>query len=157
MSPVELPATLAKAGTAISAFTWKKLTTKTTGKPAPTTPDGNLWIDIDVSNENAVFHCRDEERVRDQKPRFVSFRADQDCLLGFTNPAVFGYEVVQLFAHNEKILQVLDGLGKHRKIVSETSCEVYTMTSAREPTAKMFEIKAAGVPVAKRPPVIVVP
>ena len=95
--------------------------------------------------------------MHDQKPRFVTFRADQDCLLAFTNPDVFGCEVAQLFAHKEKVLHVKDSFGKRSKIAAETSCDVYTMTSGTENMAKAFEVIAGATPVPKRPPVIVVP
>jgi hypothetical protein len=154
MPPVESPTTLATAETAVSALTWKELETRITGKPAPRPDKKNLWIeiDIDLNNEIALFNCTDEEHVLDHKPRSVTFRADQDCLLVFSNQAVFGCEVVQLFAHKEKVLFVNNNVGKN----VETLYAIDIMR-ASEGVAKATKMKKTEKIVVKRPPVIVVP
>jgi hypothetical protein len=154
MPTLESPSTVAMAETAVCALAWKMLTTKTTGNPAPR-PDGkNLWIEIDIDLNQAIalFQCQDEEHVRDNSPRSVTFRADQDCLLTFTNQGVFNCGLVQLFAHQEKTLPVKDDGGK----ISETFYNVYTMTPAIEAVVKPTETMKIEE-TAKRPPVIVVP
>jgi len=81
-----------------------------TNRPAER-PDGkNLWIDIDVklTKLTALFHCRPPEHVGVHSPRKVTYRADHDCVLRFTDPAVFNCDCVQLIAHEEKVLPVTD-------------------------------------------------
>lgn len=73
-------------------------------------PGGNLRIviDIDLGTLTASFHCRDEESVGKHKARKVTFRANHDCLLKFSNPAVFDRESVQLTENKDKVLNVRD-------------------------------------------------
>ena len=154
MPPVESP-TLAMAETAVSGLTWKELEINVTGKPAPRPDKKNLLIklDIDLTNAIALFHCKDEEHALDHKARSVTFRADQDCLLTFSNQAVFGCEAVQLFAQKDKVVFVKDDVGKN----VQTICGVYIMTSALEGVVKTIETRKATQLVVRRPPVIVVP
>lgn len=153
MSPVESPTIEAMAESAVTALAWKKLITNVTGEPAPR-PDGNLLIriDIDLSHATALLHCQDMEHVRDHKPRWITFCADQDCLLAFSNQAVFGCEVTQLLARIEKVLPVQDDLKN-----CETDCDVYTMTSAVKTVVKATGRESVVHPISRRPPVIVVP
>ena len=155
MPPVKVPTTLATTETTASVLTWKEIETKVTGKPAPRPDEKNLWIDVDIdlTNEVALFRCSDEEHVLDHKPRSVTFRGDQDCLLTFSNQVVFGCEVVQLFAHKEKVLLVKDDVAKN----VETCCAIYIMTAAFEGVAKATVTKKTEQPPVRRPPVIVVP
>ena len=151
MSPVDSPTMEAMAQSAISALAWKRLTTKLTGTPAETDKKNLLIkIHIDVTNAFALFHCQDVEHVLDHKPRSVVFCADQDCILAFDNPVVFGCELVQLFANQKKVLPVKDDLKK-----ADTGCDVSIMT----PVVKgVMQITATKKDLsAKRPPVIVVP
>lgn len=74
-------------------------------------PDGKnlrITIDIDLGNLTALFHCQEEESVGKHKARKVTFRATDDCLLRFSNPAVFNRESVQLTANKDEVLKVKD-------------------------------------------------
>jgi hypothetical protein len=87
-----------------------KLTEITVDRPAPR-PDGkNLWIDIDVnlSKWTALVHSCEEESAGAHKERTVTFRADHDCHLRFTNRDVFGRESVKLIAYTQVILPIKD-------------------------------------------------
>lgn len=61
--------------------------TVVTGEAAPTDPQGNLLIKIDVAT--ATFHCRAKEQVGKGKNRQVTFHPDAPCKLYFSNSAVF--------------------------------------------------------------------
>jgi hypothetical protein len=74
-------------------------------------PDGKnlrIEIDIDLTKLTALFHCHDVESVGKHKARKVTFRANHDCLIRFSNPAVFNLESVQLTANRDKVLTVKD-------------------------------------------------
>ena len=78
---------------------------------ATQTTDGkNLRIDIDIDLGmlRALFHCQNEENVGTHKARKVTFRANHDCLLRFSNPAVFDRESVQLTTNKYEVLNVRD-------------------------------------------------
>lgn len=94
----------------VLAPTLTKLEVIFTNKPAPR-PDGkNLWIDIDVNltKLTALFHCQAPEHVGGHSERKVTYRADHDCVLGFTGRALFNRDYVQLIAHKEMVLPVAD-------------------------------------------------
>jgi hypothetical protein len=154
MPVAESTSAVPRVETTVSAPTWKKLTTRVTGKPAPKPDEKNLWIeiDIDLKNASALFHCQLEEHVGSHKQRKVTFRADQDCLLRFTNQVPFSRELVQLYAHTEQPLSVKDEIGSARKTV-ETFYDIYIMTTPTESVTKTAETQ----PGPKKPPVIVVP
>jgi len=82
----------------MTTATLTKLTKIVVDRPAPK-PDGmNLWIDLDInlSKSTALIHSRAEEFVGTHKDRKVTFRADHDCWLSFTNPDVFDLKSVNL-------------------------------------------------------------
>jgi hypothetical protein len=81
-----------------------------TNGAAPTTDGKNLRIDIDIDLGmlRALFHCQNEESVGKHKARKVTFRANHDCLLRFSNPAVFNLESVRLTTNEDKVLTVKD-------------------------------------------------
>ena len=91
----------------ISIPTGKKLKSVVTGKPAPTS-GGNLWIEIRISGDTAEFECRDKEHAGKHKNRKVTFRSNQDCVLGFFNMAVFGVDAVRLKAGKKQELMIED-------------------------------------------------
>ena len=102
--------------------TLTKLAVIIDNQPAPK-PDGkNLWIDIDVnlSKLTALVHSQMREAVGTHKRRKVTFRADHDCVLVFSNKAVFDVESVQLIAYKEVTLQIKDATTK-----VETFYEIY--------------------------------
>jgi hypothetical protein len=118
-----------------------------TNKPVPK-PDGkNLWIDIDVNltKLTALFHCQVPEHVGIHKKRKVTYRADHDCVLRFTNPAVFNREWIQLIAYKEVALDVKD-----EAVNVETAYEIYTGTAIQAEGLK-------AVPYLLTGPHIVVP
>jgi hypothetical protein len=68
-------------------ITLTKLAEVVVNRPAPK-PDGkNLWIDIDINliKSTALIHSQQSESVGAHKKRTVTFRADHDCLLKFSN------------------------------------------------------------------------
>lgn len=102
-----------------------KLAEIVVNRPAPT-PDGkNLWIDIDInmSKLTALIHSKQEESAGTYKKRTVTFRADHDCLLKFSNPAVFNMESIPLSKNKQTVLKVKD---ETRKV--DTFYEVYVET-----------------------------
>jgi hypothetical protein len=94
----------------VLAPTLTKLEVIFTNRPAER-PDGkNLWIDIDVNltKLTALFHCQPPEHVGVHSPRKVTYRVDHDCVLRFTDRAVFNSDCVQMIAYKEKVLPVTD-------------------------------------------------
>lgn len=90
--------------------TANKLKIVFSGRPAPN-PDGrNLWIDIDINlgKCTALFHSQAKESVGTHKKRAVTFRADQDCRLSFSDDRVFNRKSVNLTKHEQQTLNVDD-------------------------------------------------
>ena len=116
----------------MTTATLTKLTEILVQRDAPR-PDGkNLWIDIDIngSKSTALMHCQAEEHVGAHTPRMVTFRADQDCVLFFSNPAFFGRDFEPLKAYAQDTLQVITSKG-------DTSYDVYIGASPADITAAM--------------------
>jgi hypothetical protein len=99
----------------MSTITVIKLSEIVVNRPAPR-PDGkNLWIDIDINltKSTALIHSQQEESVGMHKQRTVTFRADHDCWLKFSNPTVFNkgskpLGSIQLIAYTQTPLDVKD-------------------------------------------------
>jgi hypothetical protein len=139
----------AAGGETMSTITVIKLSEIVVNRPAPK-PDGrNLWIDIDInlSKSTALIHSQQEESVGTHKQRTVTFRADHDCLLKFSNPAVFNKGSIPLIAYRQTALEVRD----ETKQV-ETFYEVYVGTEIEGAA----ELLSGGV-AARGGPHIVVP
>lgn len=98
--------------------TLKKLESKVTGTPAPK-PKKNLWIEIKIGANSAEFDCLETEHTGSHKKRTVTFHANEDCVLQFSNDAVFGRASIQLRAGKSETLAVADG------IQAETEYAVY--------------------------------
>jgi hypothetical protein len=133
----------------MTTITLTKLTLIFVNRPAPK-PDGkNLWIDIDVnlSKSTALIHSEEKELVGTHKQRTVTFRADHDCLLRFSNPAVFNMKSIALTAYSQTVLPLKD---ETKKV--DTSYEVYVGTES----GSAMESFSEGV-VVKGGPHIVVP
>jgi len=76
-------------------------------------PDGkNLRFDIKIkpSESTARIHSREEESVGTHKKRKVTFCADHDCVIVFSNPDVFvdPEPAVSLTAHKATDLEIKD-------------------------------------------------
>lgn len=130
-------------------ITLTKLAEIVVNRPAPK-PDGkNLWIDIDInmSKLTALIHSREEESVGTGTQRSVTFRADHDCLLKFSNLAVFNVASVPLIKNKQTVLKVKDDTTK-----VDTFYEVYAGTEVGR-AAESF----TAAPVAMGGPHIVVP
>jgi len=113
----------------MTAITVTQLTEIVVDRPAPK-PDGkNLWIDIDVNliKYTALIHSQEEESVGTHKQRTVTFRADHDCMLSFSNKKVFDRDSVPLTAYTQVILPVKDTTTK-----VETFYDIYMGTSLVE-------------------------
>ena len=138
----------------MSTITFIKLSEIVVNRPAPK-PDGkNLWIDIDInlSKSTALIHSQQEESVGMHKQRTVTFRADHDCMLKFSNPVVFNkgpipVGSIPLIAYTQTVLEVRDEI---RQV--ETSYEVYAGTEIEGAA----ELLSGGV-AARGGPHIVVP
>jgi hypothetical protein len=91
----------------VLAPTLTKLEVTFTNQPARR-PDGhNLWIAINVNltKLTALFHCQPPDHVGAHSGRMVTYRADHDSVLRFTD-RVFKYDHVQLIAQKETVLSV---------------------------------------------------
>jgi len=133
----------------MSTITLIKLAEIVVNRPAPR-PDGkNLWIDIDVnlSKSTALIHSQEAESVGTGRQRMVTFRADHDCLMRFSNPAVFNLGSIPLNANKQTVLPVKDEIAK-----VETFYDVYVGTEIGGAAEPLTE----GV-AAKGGPHIVVP
>lgn len=133
----------------MSTTTVIKLSEIVVNRPAPK-PDGkNLWIDIDInlSKSTALIHSQQEESVGMHKQRTVTFRADHDCLLKFSKPAVFNMKSIPLIAYRQTALEVKDEATK-----VDTFYEVYVGTEIEGAA----ELLSGGV-AARGGPHIVVP
>lgn len=111
-----------------------KLTKILVNRPAPR-PDGkNLWIDIDINptKSTALIHSQDEESVGKHKARKVTFRADYDCVIVFSNEAVFGVKSVPLSAYEQTVLEIKDTASK-----IETFFDIFTGTTLADVTEAM--------------------
>ena len=78
-------------------------------------PDGlNLRIEIDLNltKSTALFHCQEREVVGTNPNRKVTYHADHDCRLTFTNEAVFNRRYVDLKAHKETSLDILNSTSR---------------------------------------------
>jgi len=109
----------------VSAPTLTKLEVIFTNQPAPR-PDGkNLWIDVDVNLKKltALFHCQPTEHVGSHSKRTVTYRADHDCVLRFSDRVVFDRDSVQLIANKEIALSVADGINN-----VQTNYEIWSGT-----------------------------
>ena len=116
----------------MTPITVTKLTEIVVDRPAPK-PDGkNLWIDIDVNliKSTALIHSQEEESVGTHKQRTVTFRADHDCTLAFSNKKVFDRASVPLTAYTQVILPVKDTTTN-----VETFYDIYIGTSLVEGAA----------------------
>lgn len=98
--------------------TLKKLESKVTGTPAPK-PKKNLWIEIKIDANMAEFDCLETEHTGSHKNRSVTFHANEDCVLEFSNVAVFGRPSIPLKARKSETLAIADG------IQAETEYAVY--------------------------------
>ena len=119
------------------------------GNEAPTTGDKNLLIKIKIgfNPDTAEFACLATEHVGKHKPRGVTFCADHDCILYFSNPAVFGVTFVNLTKQQPETLKVSDIVTKE-----VTDCAICTDTdTAAANIAPMKPTPVLG------PPHIVVP
>ena len=115
-------------------ITATKLTKILVNRPAPR-PDGkNLWIDIDINptKSTALIHSQQEESVGTHKARKVTFRADYDCLIVFSNEAVFGVKSVPLSAYEQTALEIKDTVSK-----TETFFDIFTGTTLADATEVM--------------------
>lgn len=133
----------------MDTITLTKLAEIVVNRPAPK-PDGkNLWIDIDINliKSTALIHSQQEESVGTHKQRTVTFRADHDCMLKFSNPAVFNLLSVPLSANKQTVLKVRD---ETKKV--DTFYEVYAGTEIGSAVESF-----TAIPVAKGGPHIVVP
>ncbi len=127
----------------MSTITVIKLSEIVVNRPAPK-PDGkNLWIDIDINlgKSTALIHSRQEESVGLHKQRTVTFRADHDCLLKFSNPTVFNKGSIPLIAYRQTSLEVRDEI---RQV--ETSYEVYVGTEIEGAAELLSGVAAMGGP-----------
>ncbi|MBZ5683661.1 MAG: hypothetical protein LAP86_01385 [Acidobacteriia bacterium] len=127
----------------MSTITLIKLSEIVVNRPAPK-PDGkNLWIDIDInlSKSTALIHSQQEESVGTHKQRTVTFRADHDCSLRFSNPAVFNRGSISLIAYRQTALEVRDEI---RQV--ETSYEVYVGTEIEGGAELVSGVAAMGGP-----------
>jgi|ERR1051326_1914797 hypothetical protein len=88
--------------------TLKKLESKVTGAAAPK-PKKNLWIEIKIGANSAEFDCLASEHAGSHKNRNVTFHANEDCVLQFSNVAVFGRDSIPLKAGKSETLAVADG------------------------------------------------
>jgi hypothetical protein len=88
--------------------TLKKLESKVTGTAAPK-PKKNLWIEIKIGANSAEFDCLASEHAGSHKNRNVTFHANEDCVLQFSNVAVFGRDSIPLKAGKSETLAVADG------------------------------------------------
>jgi hypothetical protein len=88
--------------------TLKKLESKVTGAAAPK-PKKNLWIEIKIGANSAEFDCLASEHAGSHKNRNVTFHANEDCVLQFSNVAVFGRDSIPLKAGKSETLPVADG------------------------------------------------
>jgi len=147
MTTMESTATLPEAKTA-PPINGIDLPTVVSGVPAPRHDGKNLFIEIDVRSDEAVFHCQDPEHVGTHKQRHVLFCANKHCWLIFTNPLVFTEPYLELMKGEDQAAQVSD---KTTKV--ETSYRIRVDPAEAAKVAKMMN--AATTP--KRPPVIVVP
>jgi hypothetical protein len=130
-------------------ITATKLTKILVNRPAPR-PDGkNLWIDIDINptKSTALIHSQQEETVGTHKARKVTFRADYDCVIVFSNEAVFGMKSVPLSAYEQTVLEIRDTIAK-----TETFFEIFTGATLAEATETMPQEM-----IARNGPKIVVP
>lgn len=125
-----------------------KYLTKTTGKPAEKDDQGNLILPfhIDRISRIATFDCADVEVVGSHSDRYVTFVADDDCTLHFTNELVFGVVDKSLTKGRNKL-----------RVTATTHCETeYNVTqdlSAMD-AEKIMPSSTIGTKV---PPKIVVP
>ena len=87
----------------------KKLESKVTGTPAPK-PKKNLWIEIKIGANSAEFDCLETEHTGSHKNRNVTFHANEDCVLQFSNVAVFGRASIPLKARKSETLAVADNI-----------------------------------------------
>ena len=118
-----------------------KLEVTFSNSPAPR-PDGeNMWVDIDVdlTRLTALFHCCAEEHVGDHSRRTVTFRADHDCVLRFTQRSVFNLDWVHLTAYNEVILGVAETVQK-----INANYEIWSGTSATKDVAQTVAAPQTG-------------
>jgi len=137
-----------------STAAMKKLKSVITGTPA-STPDGkNLWIEIKIRGDSAEFDCREIEHAGTHKNRKVTFRANQDCSLHFTNVAVFRREWLELTARRAEVLTVNDDTGN-----ATTEYAAYVSTPTREAAAAVLNDPKVVVPMTMsvNDPKIVVP
>lgn len=76
----------------------KRLVSMIIGQPAekPDKKNIKVTIDIDVTKLIATFHCVESESAGTHKNRHVTFVADADCVLHFTDSHVFGVDHVPL-------------------------------------------------------------
>jgi hypothetical protein len=98
----------------VLAPTLTKLEVTFTNQPARR-PDGhNLWIAVNVNltKLTALFHCQPPEHVGAHSGRMVTYRADHDSVLRFTD-RVFKYDHVQLIAQKETVLSVRERHQQH--------------------------------------------
>ena len=132
----------------MSTITVIKLSEIVVNRPAPK-PDGkNLWIDIDInlSKSTALIHSQQEESVGLHKQRTVTFRADHDCSLKFSNPAVFNkgpmpVGSIPLIAYTQTSLEVKDETTK-----VDTFYEVYVGTEIEGAAELLSDVAARGGP-----------
>ena len=75
------------------------------------------------------------------KQRTVTFRADHDCLLKFSNPTVFNKGSIPLIAYRQTSLEVRDEI---RQV--ETSYEVYVGTEIEGAAELLSGVAAMGGP-----------
>jgi len=110
----------------VATPTLNRLTMSFCDKPAPTSDGQNLWVEIDVNlrESTALFHCQEREVVGTHKNRKVTYRADQNCQLRFSDDRVFKRDRVNLTAHQQEVLKVDDatsGVGASYSIYAETT------------------------------------
>jgi hypothetical protein len=147
MTTIDSTATLPEVKTA-PPVNGIDLPTVVSGDPAPRHDGKNLFIEIDVRSNEAVFHCQDPEHVGTHKQRHVLFCANKHCWLIFTNPSVFTEPYLELMKGEDQAAHVLDETAK-----VETSYRIRVSAAKTAKAAKMMN----AVTTPKRPPVIVVP
>lgn len=102
----------------------------------------DLLLQIDVGDNAATVHCREEETVGNHENRKVIFLADRACTLMFDHQDVFGTNQKTIPKNTKTPIEVSLPLGK----TGWTNCEVLPIG-----TAKVLPTKHAS------PPKIIVP
>jgi hypothetical protein len=75
------------------------------------------WIEVDLNIDGTVIiDCESPIHLGEEKNRQVTFRANADCILKFTNDQVFGTDSYYLRKDVPKTFHVNDMLGKNGEV-----------------------------------------